>query len=156
MGLAEPVNMVSISAPAFAKGNPIPAQYAYKHENISPELRIANVPANARSLVLIVDDPDSPSGLWTHWLVWNVPPTTTDILEGKLPSGAIQGKNSFGHVCYDGPAPPSGTHRYFFHLYALDAALSLPGRSNRAALEKAMTGHVISEGETMGLYSASP
>src|ERR1019366_5496293 len=109
MGFAAPVYDVNISTPAFAQGKSIPAKYAYKGQNISPELRIGNVPANTRSMVLIVDDPDAPSGLWTHWLVWNLPADTTSIPEGKLPSGAIQGKNSFGRVRYDGPAPPRGT-----------------------------------------------
>jgi Raf kinase inhibitor-like YbhB/YbcL family protein len=155
-GLARPVTTVNISSPAFAQGKPIPARYVYKGQNIFPELRIENGPANARSLVLIVDDPDSPSGLWTHWLVWNLPANTTSIPEGKLPSGAIQGKNSFGNARYDGPAPPSGTHRYFFRIYALDATLSLSAGSNRAALVAAMNGHVVGAGETFGLYSASP
>ena len=132
------------------------AKFAYKGENISPEITIKHVPAKALSLVLIVDDPDAPMGLWTHWLVWNLPPTTTDIPEGKLPPGAVEGKNSFGHVRYDGPAPPSGTHRYFFHLYALDATLSLPSGSSRAELLAAMKGHEIGTGETYGTYSASP
>ena len=155
-GRADAPDDIKISAPAFGEGKPIPARYSYKHKNISPELRLANVPAGARSLVLIVDDPDSPSGLWTHWLVWNLSPKTTLLPEGKLPSDAIQGKNSFGHDCYDGPAPPSGTHHYFFHLYALDALLNLPGGSDREALDKVMIGHVIGQGVTMGLYSASP
>ena len=145
---------MNISTPAFAQGKPIPAQYSYKGRNISPEVRIANVSANARSLVLIVDDPDAPVGLWTHWLVWNLPVATTSIPEGKLPPGAVQGKNSSGHVHYDGPAPPSGTHRYFFHLYALDTALSLPAGSGRAALEQAMSGHIVGEAETYGVYAA--
>ena len=152
MGFADPVK---ISAPAFAEGQPIPALYA-KAQNVSPKLRMGNVPSNARSLALIVDDPDSPSGLWTHWLVWNLPPGTTEIPEGKLPPDALQGKNSFGNVRYDGPAPPSGTHRYFFHLYALDASLVLPAGSDRATLEAAMKGHLVSEGQTFGIYSASP
>ena len=135
---------------------PIPIKYGFHGQNISPELRIANVPANAKSLVLIVDDPDSPSGLWTHWLVCNLPPNTTDIPEGKLPPGAMQGKNSFGNVRYDGPAPPMGTHRYFFHLYALDTTLSLPAGSSRDALVEAMKGHVVGYGQTIGIYSASP
>jgi Raf kinase inhibitor-like YbhB/YbcL family protein len=156
IGFAGPVNNMNISAPAFAPGKAIPAQYAYKGQNISPELRIGNVPANARSLVLIVDDPDAPVGLWTHWLVWNLPATTTSIPESKLPPGAMQGKNSFGNVRYDGPAPPSGTHRYFFHLYALDTMLSLPAGSGRDALEQAMNGHIVGSGETFGIYSASP
>jgi Raf kinase inhibitor-like YbhB/YbcL family protein len=144
-----------ISAPAFALGKPIPAQYAYKGQNRSPELRIENVPANAKTLVLIVDDPDSPSGLWTHWLVWNLPPTTTARPEGKLPTGAVEGKNSFGHVRYDGPAPPSGTHRYFFHVFALDTTLKLTRGSDRAALLTAMQGHVVDTREAFGTYSAS-
>ena len=154
IGFAQSVPNINISAPAFAPGKPIPARYAYKGQNISPELRIGNVPENAKSLVLIVDDPDSPSGLWTHWLVWNLSPTTTIIPEGKLPMGAREGKNSFGHVRYDGPAPPSGTHRYFFHLSALDTTLSLPAGSSRDALVEAMQGHVVAYGLTIGVYSA--
>ncbi len=134
----------------------MPAKYACRGDNISPEVRIENVPANARSLVLIVDDPDAPMGLWTHWLVWNLPADTASIPEGKPPSGARQGKNSFGNSRYDGPAPPSGTHRYFFHLYALDTVLSLSPGAGRAALLAAMEGHVVGSGETFGVYSASP
>jgi len=151
---AAPVAAISISAAAFAPGEPMPAKYAYKGQNISPELRIANVPANARSLVLIVDDPDSPSGLWTHWLLWNVRADTTSLVEGVKFSKPMEGKNSFGHVRYDGPAPPSGTHRYFFHLYALDTSLFLPAGSSRTTLEKAMNGHIVGTGETFGVYSA--
>jgi Raf kinase inhibitor-like YbhB/YbcL family protein len=155
MGFAGTGPRFIISAPAFTLGKSIPARYAYKGQNISPELRIEAVPANARSLVLIVDDPDAPMGLWTHWLVWNLPANTTDIPEGKLPSGAVEGKNSSGHVRYDGPAPPSGTHRYFFHLFALDAAISLSAGSDRAELEVAMNGHILETTETFGVYSAS-
>jgi Raf kinase inhibitor-like YbhB/YbcL family protein len=155
IGFAAPVNSMNISAPAFAPGKSIPAQYAYKGQNISPELRFEYIPDNAGSLVLIVDDPDSPSGLWTHWLVWNLSPRES-IPAGKLPPSAVEGKNSFGNVRYDGPAPPFGTHRYFFHLYALNTRLSLPEGSDRAALEQAMNGHIVGEGETFGVYSASP
>jgi Raf kinase inhibitor-like YbhB/YbcL family protein len=154
MGFAGPVNNVNISTPAFAQGKSIPAKYAYKGQNISPELRIGNVPANTRSMVLIVDDPDAPMGLWTHWLVWNLPADTTSIPEGKLPAGAVQGKNSNGHFRYDGPAPPSGTHHYYFHLHALDTTLSLPSGSSRDALVEAMKGHVVGYGLTIGVYSA--
>jgi Raf kinase inhibitor-like YbhB/YbcL family protein len=148
---------MNVSAPAFAESKAIPTRYAYKGQNISPELRFGNIPVNARSLVLIVDDPDSPSGLWTHWLVWNLPVNTPSISEGKLPAAAVQGKNSFGHVRYDGPVPPSGTHRYFFRLYALDTMLSLPAGSGRAALLAAIAnGHVVGKGETFGVYSAAP
>jgi len=155
LGWAAPAAGLHISAPAFAPGSAIPAACALNGQNLSPELRIDSVPANARSLALIVDDPDAPAGLWTHWLVWNLPASTASLSAGKLPPGAVQGKNSFGRVRYDGPAPPSGTHRYFFHLYALDASLSLPAGSNRAALLDAMQGHIVGTGETFGLYSAS-
>jgi len=154
MGFGEPVNTMTISTPAFAQGEPMPVRFAYKGQNISPEVRIANVPATARSLVLIVDDPDAPMGLWTHWLVWNLPADTTSIPEGKVPVGTVQGKNSNGHARYDGPAPPSGMHRYFFHLYALDTAVTLAEGSGRAALEQAMSGHVVGTVETFGVYAA--
>jgi Raf kinase inhibitor-like YbhB/YbcL family protein len=142
----------SISAPAFGTGKPMPTRCAFSDANVSPELRLANVPIRARSLVLIVDDPDAPSGLWTHWLVWNLSSATTVIPEGKLPPEAVEGKNSFGNVQYDGPAPPSGTHRYFFHLYALDTKLTLPAGSDRDALKAVMEGHVVGKAETFGTY----
>ena len=156
IGFAGSVSDITISAPGFAAGQPIPARYSYKGKNASPELRISNVPANTKSLVLIVDDPDSPSGLWTHWLLWNIPATTTVIAEGKVPSGAVQGRNSFGNDHYDGPVPPSGTHRYFFRVYALGIKLSLPTGSERSVLETAMRDYIIGAGETFGTYSASP
>jgi len=146
----------SITAPAFEQGKPIPARFAFAGDNRSPGLQVQDVPEKARALVLIVDDPDAPSGLWTHWLVWNLSADTRSISEGTLPSEAREGKNSFGHVRYDGPAPPSGTHRYFFRLYALDTTLSLPTGSSRAELEAAMNGHIVGITETFGIYSASP
>lgn len=151
-GWAQADDVFSVSAPTFKRGMPIPVKYGYHQQNISPELRIADVPAQARSLVLIVDDPDSPSGLWTHWLLWNVPPGTTDIAEGQVPANAVQGKNNFGNVRYDGPTPPLGMHRYYFHLSALDTTLSLPAGSTRADLQKAAQGHVLQETETFGTY----
>ncbi len=141
-----------ISSPAFDPGKPMPARFADAEANLSPELHIANVPAAAKSLVLIVDDPDAPAGLWTHWLVWNLPATTTVLTEGKLPPDAQQGRNSFGNVRYDGPAPPSGTHRYFFHLYALDTTLALPSGSDRSELTAAMQGHVVGKTDFFGTY----
>ena len=143
---------LGISAPAFAEGRPMPSRFAFAEANVSPELRVAHVPPATRSLVLIVDDPDAPAGLWTHWLVWNLPSATTDIPEGNLPAAAVEGRNSFGNVRYDGPAPPSGTHRYFFHLYALDATLDLPSGSGRAELLSAMERHVIGKAEMFGTY----
>ena len=136
--------------PDFDNGRIIPQKYSYHGGNRAPELRMINVPAATKSLVLIVDDPDSPSGLWTHWTVWNIPVPSYALDADKLPAGAVQGRNSFGHVGYDGPAPPSGTHRYFFRLYALDTILSLPEASSRSALDAAITGHVIGGAEMFG------
>ena len=146
----------SVTASAFAQGQPIPARFAMAGDNLSPELQVENTPDKARTLVLIVDDPDAPSGLWTHWLVWNLSADTRSIAEGRLPDEAREGRNSFGNVRYDGPAPPSGTHRYFFRLYAIDTTLSLPTGSSREALEAAMNGHIVGIAETFGTYSASP
>jgi Raf kinase inhibitor-like YbhB/YbcL family protein len=155
---ARAAGSLTVFSPAFASGQPIPARYALAGENIPPELRVREVPASARSLALIVDDPDAPAGLWTHWLVWNLPAGTTVIPEGKLPEPAREGKNSFGRVRYDGPAPPAGTgvHRYFFCVYALDAPLVLPGGADRAALLDAMRGHVVGAGETFGTCQYEP
>lgn len=155
VGWADEPAEVSISSPDFKQGDPIPVEYAKKGQNVSPELRFGTVPATTKSLALIVDDLDAPTGIWNHWLVWNLPPDTTSIPEGKLPPGAIQGKNSFGNVAYDGPVPPSGTHRYFFHVYALDLVLSLPAGSERSNLDAAMKDHVVGRGVTFGVYSAS-
>jgi len=155
MGFADGPADIRITTPAFSQGDPIPVEYAKKGQNISPELRFGTVPATTKSLVLIVDDLDAPTGTWNHWLVWNLAPDTTSIPEGKLPAGAIQGKNNFGDVGYDGPVPPTGTHRYFFHVFALDTAVTLPAGSDRAALDAAMKGHVVGRGVTFGTYSAS-
>ena len=144
---------LAISSPSFDNGRIIPPKYAYHGGNEAPELRIANIPANTKSLVLIVDDPDSPSGLWTHWTAWNIPVRTYALYAAKLPAGAVQGKNSFGHVCYDGPSPPNGTHRYYFRLYALDTVLSLKEGATRDALDAALVGHVIAHAEFFGTYS---
>lgn len=154
MALAGP--SFTISSPAFTHGQPIPAHHALGGDNVSPELDITQVPTKAKVLVLIVDDPDAPSGLWTHWLVWNLPVTTASMAEGKLPPEAREGTNSFGHVRYDGPMPPSGTHRYFFRLYALDSVLKLPTGSERDAVMAAMEGHIVGVAETFGTYQAHP
>jgi Raf kinase inhibitor-like YbhB/YbcL family protein len=144
----------ALASPAFAAGQALPSRYARTHENISPALEIRGVSAQAKSLALIVDDPDAPVGLFTHWLVWNISPDTTLIAEGAPPPGSRQGKNSEGDAAYDGPSPPSGTHRYFFHLYALDAPLPTAAGADRGALEAAMRGHVVAETQLMGTYAA--
>ena len=153
---AKGAGSLAISSPAFHAGQPIPAKHALAGGNVSPELELQGVPENTKSFVLIVDDPDAPAGLWTHWLVWNVPAATTTIAEGKLPVDAVEGENSFGHVRYDGPAPPSGTHRYYFHLYALDEKLALPAGASAAALKQAIRGHILGTAEFYGTYRAAP
>jgi Raf kinase inhibitor-like YbhB/YbcL family protein len=137
---------LSISSPAFANRGQMPPRFAHTHDNISPPLSILVLksgPWDSRSYVLIVNDPDAPSGLFTHWLVWNIQAQPQTIAEGHVPAGAVQGRNSFGNAHYDGPAPPNGRHRYFFYLYGLDTTLSLPAGSDREALEAAMIGHIV-------------
>jgi Raf kinase inhibitor-like YbhB/YbcL family protein len=151
---AQGSNFMTLSSPEFAQGQPMPAKSALRGANKSPQLLIGSVPLNAKSLVLIADDPDSPSGLWTHWLLWNIPANTAVIAEGDVPAGAVAGKNSFGNVRYDGPAPPSGTHRYFFRISALDTNLSLDRGASRAELDAAMKGHIVGHADFYGTYSA--
>jgi hypothetical protein len=120
--------------------------------DVNPPLMVENIPPKAKSLALIVDDPDAPRGTWVHWVVWNADPGTREIKEQSIPTGAIQGMNDFGNRGYGGPCPPSGTHRYFFKLYALDTALTLGPNATKAALEAAMKGHILAEAELIGLY----
>ena len=115
-----------ISSPAFRNGEYLPQQYSRDGGDKSPPLSIEGVPANARSLVLIVDDPDAPGGLFTHWVVFDLDPKTMEIGEDHAPENARQGTNSWGETEYGGPQPPSGEHRYVFHVYALDTTLDLP------------------------------
>jgi Raf kinase inhibitor-like YbhB/YbcL family protein len=154
--IADDSGQMSASSPEFAQGKAMPLKSSLKGDNKSPQLLISSIPFKAKTLAIIVDDPDAPSGLWTHWLLWNVPPNIAVISEGEVPKGAAQGKNSFGRVRYDGPAPPSGTHRYVFHVFALDEPLSLPAGSSRDELEAAMKGHVVGKAEFFGTYSANP
>ena len=156
LAVADDSNYMTISSPDFAQGQPMPKDSAKSGGNHSPQLLIGSVPLNAKTLVLIVDDPDSPSGLWTHWLLWNIQPDAAVIAQGKAPEGAVQGKNSFGNVRYDGPAPPSGTHRYFFHIHALDSKLYVDKGATRGQLEAAMKGHEVGHADFFGTYSASP
>jgi len=144
---------ISVTAPAFQAGGDIPAKFTCNGANVNPELKISGVPNQATSLVLIVDDPDAPRGLFTHWIVWNLDLKTTDIAENSAPAGGIQGTNDFGKRNYGGPCPPSGTHRYFFKIFALDTKLELKPSARRAELDAAMKGHVLAQGELMGRYS---
>lgn len=145
------VNTMKITSPAFKHEGMIPSEYTCDGDDISPELNIAEVPENANSLVLVCDDPDAPRGTWDHWIVFNIAPSTAKIAKGAEPKGT-PGKNSWGNTGYGGPCPPSGTHRYFFKLYALDKRLDLPEGASKADIQKAMQGHIIEEAQLMGKY----
>src|SRR5947207_13423456 len=116
---------MKITSSAFQQGGNIPSKFTCDGPNTSPALQISGIPAEAKTLVLIVDDPDAPSELFTHWVVWNIDPRTSDIAEGSAPAKGMQGKNDFGKSGYGGPCPPSGTHRYYFKIFALDGELAL-------------------------------
>lgn len=143
---------LKITSPAFAHKSAIPERYSCDGRDINPALLIDAVPDGAKSLALIMDDPDAPMGTWVHWVVWNIPAQTGEIKESSLPAGAVQGLNSWKRNSYGGPCPPSGTHRYFFKLYALDTVLNLAASSTKADLEHAMQGHIIARGELLGTY----
>ena len=147
---------MKLTSPAFKNNGLMPSEHTCDGSDTSPELRIEEVPQNAKSLALIMDDPDvpksiRPSGLWIHWVAWNIPANTKTILKGNEPEG-VGGNSDFKRTGYGGPCPPSGTHRYFFKLYALDAELNLAGGAAKKELEKAMEGHVIERAELIGLY----
>jgi Raf kinase inhibitor-like YbhB/YbcL family protein len=143
---------MKITSSAFQQGGNIPSKFSCDGANTSPPLQVSDVPSGAKSLVLVVDDPDAPSGLFTHWTVWNIPPQTSTIAEGSTPKG-VQGTNDFGKSGYGGPCPPSGAHRYYFKIFALDRELDLPSGAKRSQLDTAMKGHVIAQGELMGRYA---
>lgn len=142
----------TITSPAFRHGEPIPARYSCDGSNINPPLVITKAPPLTRGLALIADDPDAPSGSWVHWVVWNIPAQTLEIPESGLPAGSCQGLNDWKHNRYGGPCPPSGAHRYYFRLYALDTELQLAPSTTKSALEKAMRGHILAQAELMGTY----
>jgi len=143
---------MKITSPAFENNQMIPQKYTCDGENINPPLQINDIPAGTQSLVLIVDDPDAPSGDWVHWLVWNINPATKLIAENESPQGAIQGTNDFNKQNYGGPCPPSGIHHYQFKIYALDTVLNLPSSSRKKDLEKAMENHILDKEILIGLY----
>jgi len=141
---------LTISCPSFNHEGDIPARFTCDGNNINPALTITELPEDTQALAIIMEDPDAPGGVFDHWLEWNIPVTNL-IRENTNPG--ISGLNSSGKTGYHGPCPPSGSHRYYFHVFALDAALDLPGHSNREALEQAMQSHVIAAGTIMGRYS---
>ena len=141
-----------IKSSAFEKNTKIPSKYTCDGDDISPPLTFEGVPKEAKTLVLIVDDPDAPRGTFDHWVVWNIPASISKIEENNASSG-IEGLNGAGKAGYFGPCPPSGTHRYFFKVYALDTSLSLGANSRKKDVEVAMEGHVLAKGELIGLFS---
>jgi Raf kinase inhibitor-like YbhB/YbcL family protein len=146
------MSTLTIASPAFKHNGSIPEKYTCDGADVNPPLVIEGAPPGAKSLALIVDDPDAPRGTWVHWVVWGMDPKTKEIKEESVPAGAKQGMNDFRKRNYGGPCPPSGTHRYFFKLYALDIAPELGPEATKAALEKAMTGHILAQAEIIGLY----
>jgi Raf kinase inhibitor-like YbhB/YbcL family protein len=146
-----------LTSTAFAPGQPIPSKYTCNGENVSPPLRWSDPPPGTQSLALICDDPDAPAGTWVHWVLYNLPSKARALAEAvpanaDLPDGSRQGKNSGGRLGYSGPCPPSGTHRYFFKLYALDTVLGLASGADKSQLLPAMQGHILAQTELMGTY----
>lgn len=145
---------MELSSPAFAANTKIPDKYTCKGEGVSPPLTVSNVPTGTQSLVLVVNDPDSPNGTFTHWLVWDISGTTTVFKENMVPTGAIEGLNDFGKTGYGAPCPNSGTHRYFFKLYALNCQLALEPGAHAYALTAKLEGHVLAKAQLVGLVAA--
>lgn len=141
-----------LSSSAFENNGIIPSEYTCDGSNISPPLIITNVPKNAQSLALIVEDPDAPIGTVTHWIVWNIPPQKSQFVKGEK-IDFPQGLTIFGTTGYGGPCPPSGTHRYFFKLYALDSMLELSDGSTKENLVQSMNGHILEQATLIGKYS---
>ena len=141
-----------ITSSAFEHNGRVPVKYTCNGKNTSPPLAIEDIPPGTESLAIIVDDPDAPGRTFVHWLIWDISPTG-ELAENTAPG--TQGRNDFGKSAYGGPCPPSGTHRYFFRVYALGTTLGIAEGSSRADLERAMKGHVLAEAELIGLYSQS-
>ena len=155
--LPEETMSMTLTSLAFTQGNPIPARYTCTSEDISPPLSWDMPPSGTQSLALIMDDPDAPGGTWVHWVIYNIPTSTRSLRENvpydtKPTDGSLQGKNSWGKLGYGGPCPPSGTHRYFFKLYALDTVLELKSGANKSVLLTAMEDHILGYAELMGTY----
>ena len=145
---------MKITSSVFKEGQKIPKDYTRDGADKSPPLHLEEVPDRTKSLALIMDDPDAPSGTFNHWLLFNVSPSIHDIREGSAPVMATQGRNDYGEVDYGGPKPPSGEHRYFFKAFALDTVLPLSRGVKRDELEQAMSGHILEQATLMGRYAA--
>lgn len=155
-----PQRELTVTSPVVRPGMAMPEKYTCDGANVSPPFQWKGVPAAAKSVAVIVDDPDAPGKTWVHWVLFNWPVGDTSLAENipqrdKLPNGAVQGRNDFGHAGYGGPCPPKGTHRYFFRVYALDCQLDLTPAATRADVDQAMAGHVVASGELMATYQRS-
>ncbi len=162
--IAEKAKLMKITSSAFTHEQKIPSKYTCDGENINPSLQFSEVPQQAKSLALIMDDPDAPMETWVHWTIFNMEPLTLGIEEGTKPKSGVEGVTSFGKPGYGGPCPPpaspeqlqrgeSGTHRYFFKLYVLDTKLDLPATADKKQIEEKMQGHILDKAELIGLYS---
>jgi len=154
-GTSQPLELTSA---AFGSGEAIPARYTCDGEDISPPLAWGDSPPGTGSFALIMDDPDAPAGTWVHWVLYNLPAEGRSLSEavpsdGDLPDGGRHGQNNWRRLGYGGPCPPSGTHRYFFKLYALDVTLDLDAGATQKELSQAMEGHILAEGQLMGTYT---
>ena len=147
--MAVTTDVLNVRSVAFSQGGHIPKKYTCEGEDVNPPLEISNLPVETKTVALIVEDPDAPHGTFDHWIAWNILPNES-IAENSLPG--INGTNGFGKTGYGGPCPPSGSHRYFFKVYALDAQLDLLAGSNKKALQQAMKGHILAKGELMAHY----
>lgn len=148
------LHFMKIESNSFPHNSNIPSRFTCDGADTSPHFALSGVPKNAKSLVLVSDDPDAPGRTWVHWLVWNIDPATTEIQEGTTPQEAVEGTTSFGKTGYGGPCPHSGIHRYFFKLYALDTVLDLDSNADKTKLEEAIEKHTIDSAEIIGLYES--
>lgn len=142
---------LTVKSPAFEPNKQIPKKYSCNGDDVNPPLTIEGIPQKTKSLALTLEDPDAPSGTFDHWVVWNIPPSTNKIAEHTVPGR--EGLNSMRQYGYTGPCPPSGTHRYFFKVYALDTELALGTRATKKDLEKAFVDHIVAKGELMGVFN---
>jgi Raf kinase inhibitor-like YbhB/YbcL family protein len=149
--ISEDIETLTVSSSAFNDYTNIPIKYTCDGENINPPITIQNIPEGTKSIVLIVEDPDAPIRTWVHWIVWNIPPTN-NVKEKLMSVLGVNGTNDFGKKMYIGPCPPSGVHRYFFKVYALNDLFKLNSTATKVDLEKEMSSHIIGFGELVGLY----
>lgn len=147
--MPDKTNTLELRSTGFSHNGHIPPRYTCEGEDINPPLEIGNIPEGTQTVALIVEDHDAPRGIFDHWVVWNIPPNEAIAEKSNL---GISGTNSFGNTGYGGPCPPSGSHRYFFNVYALDTGLDLPAGSDKSALLAAMEGHILATGQLMAVY----